>query len=111
KAASLLFYAVPGPKMLWQFGEYAYDFSINTCHDGSIDPDCRVSVKPVVWNYLEESGPLSLFNVTSDLIRLHTTYSVFTSGTASISSGNSLIKQVQLKNKSYSDKPTNPEEM
>ena len=42
KAASLMFLTVPGPKMIWQFGELGYDQSINRCewkhHEG-----CRVS--------------------------------------------------------------------
>src|SRR5690606_25652943 len=43
KAASTIFYSVPGPKMLWQFGELGYDYSINRCEDGSINDNCRVS--------------------------------------------------------------------
>ena len=29
--------ATPGPKMIWQFDELAYDYSINTCEDGVTD--------------------------------------------------------------------------
>jgi hypothetical protein len=35
-----------GPKMIWQFDEMGYDYSINRCEDGTIG-DCRTSPKPV----------------------------------------------------------------
>lgn len=43
--------AIPGPKMIWQFGELGYDFSINRCENGSISGDCRTSPKPIRWDY------------------------------------------------------------
>lgn len=111
KAASVLFYAVPGPKMLWQFGEYGYDYSINTCNDGSVNEECRVSAKPVVWNYLDEPRRLDLFNHTSDLIKLHTSYAIFNSGIATVSPANSLIREVQVKNSPYTETPSSTDEM
>lgn len=41
--AGAFFFTVPGPKMIWQFGELGYDFSI--------DYDCRVCNKPIRWDY------------------------------------------------------------
>jgi hypothetical protein len=44
--------ATPGPKMIWQFDELAYDYSINTCEDGvTVQEGCRLSNKPVRWDY------------------------------------------------------------
>jgi hypothetical protein len=44
--------ATPGPKMIWQFDELAYDYSINTCEDGvTVQDGCRLSNKPVRWDY------------------------------------------------------------
>lgn len=111
EAASVVFYTVPGPKMLWQFGELGYDFSINTCADGTVNNNCRVSAKPVKWNYLQDPFRKHLLTHTSDLIRLRNTYSVFTAGTATITGGLSLLKQVQLKNKPYTDSPSNATQM
>ncbi len=111
KAASVIFYSIPGPKMLWQFGELGYDYSINTCDDGSVNENCRVSPKPLVWNYINEDERAGLFIQTSDLIRLHTTYPVFTDGTATISGGSSLIKQVQVKNSPYTVTPASTAQM
>jgi len=44
-------YLTPGPKMIWQFDELGYDYSINYCQDGSIKDQCRVDPKPVKWDY------------------------------------------------------------
>jgi hypothetical protein len=49
KLAAAFLYPVPGPKMLWQFGELGYDKSINFCPNGSINPNCRVGNKPLPW--------------------------------------------------------------
>lgn len=111
KAASTLFYAIPGPKMLWQFGELGYDYSINACEDGTISEDCRVSNKPVTWEYKTESSRAGLFQHTADLIELHKTYSVFTDGVVNISHGNSLIRQVTVKNTPYTTAPASTNEM
>jgi 1,4-alpha-glucan branching enzyme len=110
KAASVLFYSIPGPKMIWQFGEFGYDYSINTCTDGTVG-DCRVAPKPIRWDYLDDPERISLFLLTADLIKLHTEYSVFTDGTATIPGGTSLVKQVQIKNNPYKETPTTTDEM
>lgn len=39
-AASVIHLTIPGPKMIWQFGELGYDFSINRCENGTISNDC-----------------------------------------------------------------------
>ncbi len=41
---------IPGPKMMWQFGELGYDFSINWCTDGKIKDDCRTYQKYSPWS-------------------------------------------------------------
>ena len=38
---------MPGPRMLWQFEELGYDYSINTCTDGvTVNEDCRIAPSP-----------------------------------------------------------------
>lgn len=112
KAASLIFFSIPGPKMIWQFGELGYDKSINTCSDGvTINNDCRTAAKPIKWDYQQVADRASLFNVTADLIRLRKTYSVFTNGDATITPGNDIVKQVMLKNKPYTATPANASQM
>ena len=39
-AAFLL--SMPGPKMIWQFGELGYDYPINYCVNGTINNNCRL---------------------------------------------------------------------
>lgn len=112
KAASVIFYSVPGPKMLWQFGELGYDYSINTCTDGvTISNDCRVAAKPVRWDYQSDRNRDGLFDHTRDLVELHTAYSVFATGVPTITSGSSLVKQVTVKNSPYTENPVSTNQM
>ena len=60
----------PGPKMIWQFGELGYDYSINNCADGSINNNCRTDPKPIRWDYLQQPGRKKLHDVYSALIKL-----------------------------------------
>ena len=66
---------IPGPKLLWQFGELGYNYSINTCSDGvTIDPNnCRLSPKPIRWDYYSNPARQSLYNVYAQLIKLKLT--------------------------------------
>jgi len=111
EAAAVVFYTIPGPKMLWQFGEVGYDFSINRCEDGTISDGCRLSPKPVRWDYKEDERRRRLLNVTSDVIRLRTTYDVFSAGTAVVSSSNDLVKSIVLKNEPYTATPASEDQM
>ena len=78
EAASTFFYTVPGPKMLWQFGELGYDYSINTCSDGvTVDPNCRLSEKPIPYDYLGEQDRIDVYNVVRALLHLRNNYEVF----------------------------------
>jgi len=79
KLSSCFFYTIPGPKMLWQFGELGYGYSINTCGNGTIG-NCRTDSKPIKWNYFSEPRRRSLFKVTQALIALKRFEPVFSSG-------------------------------
>jgi hypothetical protein len=72
-----LMFTVPGPKMLWEFGELAYDFPINYCEDGTIDNGCRTSPKPIRWDYLGDPYRRKLHGITSSLLNLRKNYDVF----------------------------------
>ncbi len=60
--SSLFLYMIPGPKMLWQFGELGYDIGIN-------DP-CRVCNKPILWNYQSVPARKRLYDISSEIIKL-----------------------------------------
>jgi len=79
--ASCFFYTVPGAKMLWQFGEVGYDFSINYCTNGTVNPNCRLDPKPIRWDYYEDADRRRLYNVTAALINLKKDYDLFANPT------------------------------
>jgi len=74
---SLFHLPLPGPKMIWQFGERGYDLSINRCTDGSISNDCRLSQKPPYWQYLNNTDRTDLFQVMAKLNELKQNYEEF----------------------------------
>jgi glycosidase len=76
-AAAAFFFAVPGPKMIWQFGELGYDYSINHCEDGTINDGCRTNPKPVKWDYYNNWQRRDLYNYYSELIHLKKEHEVF----------------------------------
>ena len=49
---------VPGPKMIWQFGELGYDYSINQNEKGEFheteEGGYRTSMKPLCWDYYDD---------------------------------------------------------
>jgi len=81
EAVAPLFFAIPGPKMLWQFEELGYDYSINYCPDGTINTDCRTSAKPVRWDYWQDSSRQKLYEEFAGLARLKTENQAFLTGT------------------------------
>lgn len=74
---NMFFYLTSGPRMIWQFGEVGYDFSINRCTNGTVDPDCRLSRKPIRWDYLQDPIRRRLYDVTSTILDLRNTHEVF----------------------------------
>jgi hypothetical protein len=78
--SACFFLPLPGSKMIWQFGELGYDYSINTCSDAvTVSSDCRFSEKPIRWDYRNDSLRVALYNLYSRLLQLKTSYSVFSS--------------------------------
>ncbi len=75
--ASTFFLTIPGPKMIWQFGELGYDFSINRCTNGTINENCRLDPKPIRWDYAEDENRMRVYTVMSQLAELKKTEAVF----------------------------------
>jgi hypothetical protein len=67
--AANFFIPVPGPKMIWMFGELGYDYSINYIN--------RVAAKPIRWDYLSDSGRKRLYQVYGKLNNLKSSMEVF----------------------------------
>jgi hypothetical protein len=78
---------VPGPKMIWHFGELGNSQSIYTCADGSVNDesatlagDCKLVTKAQVhWtqNWLANPTRAAILSDWSKLIKLKTTEPVF----------------------------------
>ncbi len=72
-----IFYTVPGPKMLWEFGELGYDFSINTCTNGAVNNGCRLDPKPIRWDFMQDKNRRHLHDMVAALIHLRTAEPMF----------------------------------
>lgn len=68
---------IPGPKMIWQFGELGYDYSINHCPDGTNNEVCRTSAKPIRWDYRDVAERYKIYKVVSALNHLKKTEPLF----------------------------------
>ena len=68
--AAAFFFNMPGPKMIWQFGELGYDFSINHCPDGTVNPNCRTANKPIRWDYRNVVQRQRLYDIYGALNKL-----------------------------------------
>jgi 1,4-alpha-glucan branching enzyme len=105
-AVSLL---VPGPKMIWHFGELGWEKSIYTCNDGTVNDasgtiagDCKLDTKPQpqwVNNWLGDSNRNKIYNDWAKMITLKTVEPVFL-GTSTITNANSLTVNIKITNAS-----------
>ncbi len=66
---TVFFLTVPGPKMIWQFGERGYDVSIE--YNG------RLGEKPPKWEYMADYRRRYIYDFYSELINLRKQYPVF----------------------------------
>jgi len=93
---------VPGPKMIWHFGELGNNQSIYTCANGTVNDegtfypgDCKLDTKEQVqWtgNWLADARRTSILSDWSKLIKLKTSELVFM-GDHSISPDGNNVKQ------------------
>lgn len=101
-AATLM---VPGPKMIWHFGDLGNDQSIFTCNNGTLNTasdaisgDCRLDTKiQYQWtnNWLSNVNRNQIYNDWSKMIELKKTFPVF-KGNSSISSGTTLQPKIYI---------------
>ncbi|MCK9203492.1 MAG: alpha-amylase family glycosyl hydrolase [Bacteroidales bacterium] len=72
--AANFYFMLPGPKMVWQFGELGYDYSINYPTGTS---DSRLTPKPIRWDYLTQWRRRYTRNVFAALMELKKNQPVF----------------------------------
>jgi 1,4-alpha-glucan branching enzyme len=89
-AAAFLF-AIPGPKMIWQFGELGYDVSI--------DFNGRTGDKPIKWEYFNDAKRKALYDMYAKMIKLKKNNSIFNSQAYTYSTTGG-IKYIKLTNSS-----------
>ena len=78
------FYTLPGPKMIWQFGELGYGYGDNGEQCLNDSPDCpdsapgRTDNKPIRWDYNEDPDRKDLYNTWAEIIKLRRASPAFT---------------------------------
>ncbi|QQV02622.1 MULTISPECIES: alpha-amylase family glycosyl hydrolase [Chryseobacterium] len=90
KTFGAAFFTIPGPKMIWQFGELGYEFSINRCPDGSINNACRTDEKPIAFTlgYDTNVNRKAIYNTWAQIINIRNSHLVFKSKTYTVESNN-----------------------
>ncbi|MDR2804590.1 MAG: alpha-amylase, partial [Dysgonamonadaceae bacterium] len=89
-AAAVMLFSIPGPKMIWQFGELGYDYKL-----GSSMEDGRLEQKPVRWDYLNDARRKALHDVYAQMIDLHKNQAIFSSSDYSVNCVNN-FKTIRL---------------
>ncbi len=85
--ATAFFLTIPGPKMIWQFGELGYDISI--------DYNGRTGEKPIRWNYFGIAARHRLYFIYQSLNNLRKTQDAFNTSSYTYSL-NGMQKSIQL---------------
>ncbi|HLY68473.1 MAG TPA: alpha-amylase family glycosyl hydrolase, partial [Puia sp.] len=94
---------MPGPKMLFEFGELGFDYSINWCTNGTVDASgsCRLVQKPARWDYLQNPGRKHLHDVYASLLNLQNDYPQLATSTP-VYSLNNAFKTLQVSDSAIS---------
>ncbi len=91
---------IPGPKMIWQFGELGDDISIFQCQNGIVptpygSDQCKLDPKPTGWGYLTQIVRKRIYDVVASLNRLRAAKpTVFQANNMTGALGNDLRKSI-----------------
>ncbi|MGA1278180.1 MAG: alpha-amylase family glycosyl hydrolase [Candidatus Kapaibacteriota bacterium] len=77
-AMAAMFFPIPGPRMIWQFGEIGYDVGLQLNESCTDNASIRLNVKPTRWNYLNDARRKRLYDTYSALLALRS-YPTFSS--------------------------------
>ncbi|MFA5326471.1 MAG: alpha-amylase family glycosyl hydrolase [Prolixibacteraceae bacterium] len=88
------FIPVPGPKMIWEFGELGYDVGI--------DYNGRTGRKPAKWKYQFDPNRKHLFNTVKSLIELKLNEPVFSTSNFTLDASGK-VKRIELLNTDEND--------
>ncbi len=83
---------MPGPKMMWMFGELGYDYSPDECANGTSVTCGNTDPKPLPWaNYYTNANRQALYSVYSKLFNLRQAYpATFETGSVNYSTSGSV---------------------
>lgn len=90
-AAAAIYFAIPGPKMIWQFGERGYDVELNSNDGGG-----RLDIKPAHWEYMDNPNRKKLYDTFAKLIKLKKENPAFQTKNFNLEVGEGYIKKVAL---------------
>ncbi len=102
KLAGAFFFTLPGPKMMWQFGELGYGGGPGECLKRDGDGDCsasdpsRTGQKPIRWEYYDHEGRKKLYDTWSVLIDLRWSSPVFSNPQEAVYSLSGTVKTISL---------------
>ncbi len=88
---SAFYFAIPGPKMIWQFGEFGYDEELN---------NDRLGIKPTKWEYLDNPQRVRLYRLYQEMIRLKKEHKAFNDPAKATLSLSSAVKSIILEDAS-----------
>ena len=102
---------VPGPKMIWHFGELGNNQSIYTCANGTVNDegtffpgDCKLDTKEQVqWtqNWLSDTRRTAILSDWSKFISLKTSEPVFSSDFAISPDGSNIRQRLYVYNNTF----------
>jgi pullulanase/glycogen debranching enzyme len=102
KLAGAFFFTLPGPKMMWEFGELGYgygDKGEQCLNDHSYCPPSspsRTGEKPIRWDYYTKPERLKLYKTWSALIKLRKSSPAFTDPESATYNLNGALKSIVL---------------
>ena len=89
QTAGAFFFTVPGPKMIWQFGELGYEVDI--------DFNGRTGEKPIRWAYVTNPERKAIYDSWARLIQLKLNEPIFNTTNISMDLGNANgLKSIHL---------------
>jgi 1,4-alpha-glucan branching enzyme len=93
---------IPGPKMIWQFGELGYDHSKFECSNGTIptpygNEQCKLDPKNILWNYFQLEERKRIYKVIAAVNKLRNLKpATFTEGLVNSVLDAGLVKQYSV---------------
>ncbi|TAE75524.1 MAG: T9SS C-terminal target domain-containing protein [Bacteroidetes bacterium] len=114
--AILMQMPITGPKMIWQFGELGYDFSLNRCPNGTqgTGDQCRTDPKPLAFSppqsFDQNANRNDLYKFYAAVNQLKLKYDAFMATNVQIYEGDfsGLVKQLRIQPEPFNASPTNP---